>query len=479
MKLFDLLAGVEVVSLSPGIGDIEVTAVCSDSRKLSKNDLFVAISGKHFDGHSFCADALALGAAAVVTERDLGLASQVVVRDTRGALALITANYHKNPAARLRLVGVTGTSGKTSTTYMIKSMLERTGKKCGLIGTVECMAGDRSFGAEQTTPEPAELLRLLKIMEAEGCEFVVMEVSSQGLAQGRVDGLFFEVAAFTNLSQDHLDYHGTMEKYLDAKKPLFARCGAAVSNADDAKGYEALERFKGSPLMVSALGKGGLNAENVVNDVDGTAFDLVYRGERRRVRLPILGNFTVYNALIAAGVVLSLGVDFDEVCRSFFSVKVIPGRLEKIPTGRDFSVLLDYAHKPDAIEKVLQTVRGFAEGRVVIVFGCGGDRDREKRPIMGRIAEQLADFVYVTSDNPRHEDPAEIIAEIVAGMSLPGKRRVLVDRREAIRTAIYEHQPGDTIILAGKGHETYQKIGDSTLRFDEREILANLLAGLA
>ena len=473
MRLYQLLERVDVLSVCD---DGEITSIVSDSRKVCPGDLFVAISGIHFDGHNACAEVLQKGAAAVVVERDLGLPHQVIVSDTRAALNKLIAAYYEYPSERYKLIGVTGTSGKTSTTFMVRAMLDRLGKKTGLIGTVKCMAGSREFPADQTTPEPEELQRLFKLMAVEGCEYVVMEVSSQGIAQGRIDGCRFEAAAFTNFSQDHLDYHGSMQAYLNAKKPLFALAKTAVSNADDPKGVEGMELFAGKPLFISAKGKGAMNASDVECNIQGTQFNLEYNSEKRHIKVPVLGSFTVYNAMTAAALLVQCGFGFDEVCRSFGAVSTVPGRLEIIPTGRDFTILLDYAHKPDALEKVLKTVRSFSTGRVVVVFGCGGDRDKLKRPLMGKIAEELADFVYVTSDNPRHEDPEAIIREIIDGMKQPKKRKVICDRREAIRTAILEHQPGDVVILAGKGHETYQKVGDSVLHFDEREVAAQFLS---
>ncbi len=473
MRLYQLLERVDVLSVCE---DFEITSIVSDSRKIGPGDLFVAISGIHFDGHNACAEVLQKGAAAVVVERDLGLQRQVIVSDSRAALNKLVAAYYGYPAERYKLIGVTGTSGKTSTTFMVKAMLDRLGKKTGLIGTVKCMAGSREFPADQTTPEPEELQKLFKLMAVESCEYVVMEVSSQGIAQGRIDGCRFEAAAFTNFSQDHLDYHGSMQAYLNAKKPLFALAKTAVSNADDPKGTEGVELFTGKPLFVSVKGKGAMNASDIECDIKSTRFHLEYNGEKRRINLPVLGSFTVYNAMTAAALLVQCGFRFDDVCTAFSAVATVPGRLELIPTGRDFTILLDYAHKPDALEKVLKTVRSFSTGRVVALFGCGGDRDKLKRPTMGKIAEELADFVYVTSDNPRRENPEAIIREITDGMRQPKKRRVITDRREAIKTAILEHQPGDVVILAGKGHETYQKIGDSVLRFDEREVAAQFLS---
>ena len=473
MRLYQLLERADVLSVCE---DCEITSIVSDSRKINTGDLFVAISGIHFDGHNACAEVLQKGAAAVIVERDLGLPHQVIVSDSRAALNKIVAAYYEYPCELYKLIGVTGTSGKTSTTFMLKAMLDWLGKKTGLIGTVKCMAGNREFPADQTTPEPEELQRLFKLMAVEGCEYVVMEVSSQGIAQGRIDGCRFEAAAFTNFSQDHLDYHGSMQAYLNAKKPLFALAKTAVSNADDPKGAEGIELFTGKPLFISTNAKGAMNASNVECDIRGTRFDLEYHGEKRRIGIPVLGSFTVYNAMTAAALLIQCGFAFDDICKAFSAVTTVPGRLELIPTGRDFTILLDYAHKPDALEKVLKTVRSFSTGRVVVLFGCGGDRDKLKRPTMGKIAEELADFVYVTSDNPRHEDPEVIIREILAGMKQTHKRRVICDRREAIKTAIMEHQPGDVVILAGKGHEDYQKVGDSVLHFDEREIAAQFLS---
>lgn len=472
MRLVQLLENITTVRVC---ADCEVGGIVSDSRRLRPGDLFVCIAGEHFDGHTAASEMLAQGAAAVVTQRDLGLERQVIVPDTRAALNRLFAAYYGYPASGMKLLGVTGTSGKTSTAFLLHDLLERLGKKTGLIGTVKCLAGSLELPSNQTTPEPEELQRLFRLMADAGCEYAVMEVSSQALAQGRVDGCRFEAAGFTNFSQDHLDYHGSMQAYLDAKKPLFAMTAHTVTNADDAHGAEAVERFAGKALTYSVRGAGELNASDIRTSLTGTSFRLTYHGCTREIRLPLLGEFSVCNASLAAGMLLEAGFAFDDICAAFDAAGIIPGRLEQLPTGGDFTVLLDYAHKPDAVEKVLKTVRGFCTGRIVIVFGCGGDRDRQKRPIMGRLAEELADYVYVTSDNPRHEDPDAIIAEIVAGMSLPQKRTVIPDRREAIRAALKNRLPGDCIILAGKGHETYQKIGDRTLHFDEREVVAQLL----
>lgn len=475
MRLSELLSGINAVY---GGSDREVTSIVSDSRRLCPGDLFVAVKGEHFDGHDVCAQMLAKGACAVVVSRDLGLERQILVEDTRAALNMLEAAYFGYPARSMKLLGLTGTSGKTGTAFMTKAMLDALGVRAGLMGTVKCMAGSREFRAGQTTPEPAEMQRLFKIMQAEGCEYAVMEVSSQGIDQGRIAGLAFESAAFTNFSQDHLDYHKTMQNYLNAKKPLFAAAAHAVTNIDDAKGLEAVELFRGRPFTVSAQREADLRCSDIRCDTTGTSFTVTFRGESRRLRVPVLGSFTAYNVMTAMALLLTCGFDFREVCRASRNIRTVPGRLETIPTGRDFSILLDYAHKPDALDKMLRTVREFSSGRLVVLFGCGGDRDRLKRPLMGAIAEKRADLIYVTSDNPRHEEPEKIIEEIVAGMKDPSRRRVICDRREAIGTAIREHLPGDVIVLAGKGDETYQKVGDSVLHFDEREICAGFISAL-
>lgn len=474
MRLYELLARVDTISVCE---DREVSGIVSDTRKCETGDVFVCIAGARFDGHSAAAEMLEKGASAVVVERDLGLPNQVVVPNSRAALSLMYAAVYGFPMDRLKLIGITGTSGKTSTSYMIKAMLDSMGAKTGLLGSIVRIVGDKVFHADQNTPEPEEFYQLLAMMAGEDCEYVIMEVSSQGLHQHRVEGCEFEAAVFTNLSQDHLDYHGSMESYLDAKKLLFGMARHAVTNADDPKGLEVTEFFAGEPLTYS-IKVGSLTAEKIETRSDGVAFDLCYQGNTAHIDIPLPGAFSISNAMAAAGAVLSCGFSFGRVVEALKAIRGVPGRMEVIPTNSDFTILLDYAHKPDAMEKVLRTVRGFAQGRVVILFGCGGNRDKLKRPIMGKIAEDLADFVYVTSDNPRYEKPMEIIADILAGMTRPDKRSVICDRRQAIYTAVREHQPGDVLILAGKGHETYQLVRGETFSFDEREMVAGAMLGI-
>ncbi len=474
MKLYELLQRVKTIRVCE---DREVSGITSDTRKLEAGDVFVCIKGARFDGHTAAAEMLEKGASAVVVERDLGLPHQVIVENSRAALSLMYAAVYGFPMDKLKLIGITGTSGKTSTSYMTKAILDTLGVKTGLLGSIVRIVGDKVFHAEQNTPEPGEFYELLAMMAGEGCEYVVMEVSSQGLDQRRVEGCTFEAAVFTNLSQDHLDYHGSMENYLNAKKLLFGMARHAVTNADDPKGLEVTSLFNGE-VMTYSTSAGTLTAKNIETRSNGVAFDLCWKDKVGHIDIPLPGAFSVSNAMAAVGAVLSCGFDFDQIIPACKSIKGVPGRMEVIPTNSDFTILLDYAHKPDALEKVLKTVRGFAKGRVVVLFGCGGNRDQLKRPIMGKIAEELADYVYVTSDNPRYEKPMEIIADILSGMTKPEKRSVICDRRQAIYTAIREHQPGDVLILAGKGHETYQLVRGETFEFDEREMVADALLGL-
>lgn len=477
MKLSKILKGVNVVS---SYTDTEITDVTQDSRLVKPGSLFVCIKGAAFDGHSFAADMLKKGVAAVVTERDLGLEHQVIVENTRGCFSAICTNFYNNPADKLKLIGITGTNGKTTTSFIIKQILESTGKKVGLIGTVQNMIGDEAYPAKYTTPDPYSLQKLFAQMADSGCEYCVMEVSSQALAQGRVNGLRFAVGAFTNLTQDHLDYHKSWENYFAAKRILFENSDIAVTNADDDNGLKIIEGLNFSKVVTYAVETNNADyvAKNVTFKPNGVEYELV--GDNiGRCSCPIPGRFSVYNSLCAAAVALSQGVAFNDVLGAISKSKGVKGRIEVIPCNRDFTIIIDYAHSPDGLENIISSLREIARGRVVTVFGCGGDRDKTKRPKMGRIAAELSDFCVVTSDNPRSENPSQIISDILEGMkgvSTPYK--VVELRHDAIEYAIRHAKKDDIILLAGKGHETYQILPEGTIHFDEREVVAEILGKL-
>jgi UDP-N-acetylmuramoyl-L-alanyl-D-glutamate--2,6-diaminopimelate ligase len=486
-KLFQTLYGRMVVT-----HDVEVSAIAYDSRRVRHGDMFVAVRGTDADGHKFAHDAITKGAKVVVIEDDAAVedsfcmhsgAVKVVVPDTRKALAAIAAAYYGYPGDRMTLVGVTGTNGKTTTTSLVHGMLSRRAEKPGmpgmpgLIGTIEYKIGERAFPATHTTPGPVELNGLLAEMLAAGCGSAVMEVSSHALDQRRVDGLRFKVAVFTNLTRDHLDYHATMESYFDAKASLFTGLGAdaaAVINTGDEWGRKLAGISAGRVLTYGFDGAAGLRATNVALSTAGTRFTLVHGADSADVSTPLVGKFNVENILAAALTGLALGIPFDAVAADIAAFRPVRGRFEPILSPAGWTVIVDYAHTPDALEKTLTAIReAFPEGarnRIITVFGCGGNRDRKKRPAMGRIAASLGDVTIVTSDNPRDEKPEEIIDEIVAGIE-PGRNfRREADRAAAIRMAVGMAKKGDIVLIAGKGHEEYQVIGKEKIPFSDREV---------
>ena len=476
MKIKDLLQGVDVLSMQGVDGNQEVRGVSCDTRTLRPGELFVAVDGTAQDGRCFCAQALEQGAAGVVCDREISCEAPAIrVGNARRALALMAANQYGHPADGMTLVGVTGTNGKTTTTYLIQQLLEAlTGQSVGFIGTICAQIGEEILPSERTTPDALTIHRLLRRMADRGCRYCVMEVSSHALALDRVYGLRFAVAAFTNLTQDHLDFHGTMERYAAAKARLFGQCEQAVYNADDAWSKVILQ---GCPCPKSSFGvahSADLRAEAVSLHRSSVRFTAVTNGERTAVEVPIPGSFTVYNGLTALIVCQKLGFSLAQSARILYNVRGAKGRMEVVPTpGRPYTVLIDYAHTPDALEHVLTAVRDFTPGRVVAVFGCGGDRDRTKRPRMGAIAERLADFTVLTNDNPRFEKPEAILGDIAAGMSKKSKYTIIPDRAEAIAWALDHAQAGDTICLCGKGHETYVEVRGVQYHQDEREIVAH------
>lgn len=482
MKLSRLLRDVNGGDLC-GKPEREITGICSDSRRVGQGSLFVAIPGFQSDGHQYIRQAMEQGACAVVAQHapDCPVpegVTLILVDDARRALAQLAAEWYDHPERQLRLIGVTGTNGKTTTTWLIRHILEQRGHKCGLIGTNGSIVDGPLRPAERTTPEAPELYGLLREMADAGCEYAAMEVSSHSLVLERVHGLHFAAAAFTNLTQDHLDFHKDMEHYFQAKALLFQRCDTAVLNLDDDWGLRLAERVSCPRLTYSAKRlEADLIAKNIRLLPDQVQAVLVRDNDIARMRLNIPGMFSVYNGLTAIGCCLALGLTLEESAQALQSAQGICGRAEIVPTGRDFTVMIDYSHTPDSMENILRTVRGYAKGRVVGLFGAGGDRDHAKRPIMGRIAGELCDLCVVTSDNPRSEEPEAIIRDILQGMSPKYKYKVIPDRREAIAWCVKNARKDDIIVLMGKGQETYQEIRGVKHHLDEREEVRRALEG--
>ena len=482
MKLSRLLRDVNGGDLC-GKPEREITGICSDSRRVGQGSLFVAIPGFQSDGHQYIRQAMEQGACAVVAQHapDCPVpegVTLILVDDARRALAQLAAEWYDHPERQLRLIGVTGTNGKTTTTWLIRHILEQRGHKCGLIGTNGSIVDGPLRPAERTTPEAPELYGLLREMADAGCKYAAMEVSSHSLVLERVHGLHFAAAAFTNLTQDHLDFHKDMEHYFQAKALLFQRCDTAVLNLDDDWGLRLAERVSCPRLTYSAKRlEADLIAKNIVLLPDQVQAVLVRDNDIARMRLNIPGMFSVYNGLTAIGCCLALGLTLEESAQALQSAQGICGRAEIVPTGREFTVMIDYSHTPDSMENILRTVRGYARGRVVGLFGAGGDRDHAKRPIMGRIAGELCDLCVVTSDNPRSEEPEAIIRDILQGMSPKYKYKVIPDRREAIAWCIKNARKDDIIVLMGKGQETYQEIRGVKHHLDEREEVRRALEG--
>ena len=480
MKLKELLQGINILACTADL-DTEISDIAYDSRKVQPGGAFMAISGFTSDGNRFIPMAMDKGAAVVVTAKKPKMdVPYVLVDNDRLALAMLGTNFYGKPAEAMTMIGITGTNGKTSVTLLLKQVLEETlGAKVGLIGTMGALVGDEHIHSDRTTPESLELQGLFAKMRDAGCTHVVMEVSSHALTLDRVGGIHFDVAAFTNLTEDHLDFHKTMDAYCDAKAMLFERSSKAVINLDDSYAHRMLEKAKCPVVTTSVRGMGNLNAKNLELHAEGIRFDAApVIGKSVEVALPIPGKFTVYNALTVLGIARSLGISLEDSAAALAKAKGVKGRIEVVPTpGKPWSVLIDYAHTPDGLENVLSSVKDFCKGRVISVFGCGGDRDPIKRPIMGEIGVKLADFAIITSDNPRTEDPLAIIDDILKGVDPSmGPYVVVPERRTAIRYAMDIAKKDDIIVLAGKGHETYQEINNVKYHLDEREEVAAHLA---
>ena len=502
MRLSDLIATLGTCEVL-GPADAEVTGIAYDSRRVQPGDLFVPWSGgrRFGDGHRFIPEAIDRGAAAVVAQRgaDFDAAAVaarvplVVVADSRRALAVLAARFYGEPSLKLRLIGVTGTNGKTTTTHLIRELLESDGRSTGLIGTIHYLIGQRRVPADRTTPQAPDIQALLAEMAADGCQAAVMEVASIALVQERVTGCEFDVAVFTNLTQDHLDDHGSMEAYAAAKRRLFEMLGDgpaggpprktgpkyAVVNIDDPESARIQAACR-VPVVTYAIDRPATwTAGDIRVDGAGTAFRLRWPGGECPARMPLMGRFNVYNAMAALAVASGEGVPLERAIERLGRVQPVAGRFERVDAGQPFPVIVDYAHTPDGLANVLETAREFTRGRLIVVFGCGGDRDPGKRPRMGEVAARAADYVILTSDNPRSEDPEAILAAIeegIAGSEYARRpRERIVDRRAAIARAIELAQDDDVVIIAGKGHETYQIFRDRTIPFDDRVVAAEAI----
>ncbi len=469
-----------------GPPDREVEGIAYDSRRVQRNTLFVALPGEKSDGHDFIDQAVEKGASVIVSEREISSprATCVLVDKTRPVLADLSATFFGNPSRKLKMAAVTGTNGKTTTSFLIKHICERAGLRCGLIGTVRYEIGERILPAVRTTPEALDVQELLAQIVNAGCRATAMEVSSHALAQERTRGIEWDVAVFTNLTQDHLDFHGTMENYFEAKAKLFEslvqqerkKHATAVINIDDRYGQKLIDRL-GSRCPVITYGmslRADFRGSNHRTETAGTSYQLDAKGRSYLVRLPLIGRFNVGNSMAALATANALGINVRDAVLSLARLPQVPGRLEMVPARRQFQVFVDYAHTPDALLNVLKTLRELEPRRLIIVFGCGGNRDRQKRPLMGRVAADFADHVIITSDNPRKEDPDAIIAEVEKGFRSKHYEKI-ADRAEAIAHAISLAQPRDVVLIAGKGHESYQEFSDHTIPFDDVQVAKRAL----
>lgn len=480
MKLERLIEGIELRDVSGDRG-VEVSGLSIDTRSINKGDMFIALKGAGFDGRDFTDKAIASGASCIMTEGDrVSGVPCVVVENARAALARVSANFHSNPSERIDVLGVTGTNGKTTTAHLIRAMLKAAGHSVGMIGTISYVIGDESQPAPFTTPEAPAFQGLLSRMLEAGCGYVVSEVSSHALAQMRVDGTRFSVGVFTNLTRDHLDFHGDMDSYFEAKKRLFTELldGASVVNADDPYGERLLSLLKGNVLTYAIEREADITAREILNRSSGLSFDILTGSGAIHMESSLVGIPNVYNILSAAGVCLALGIKGEHIAHGVREMEPVEGRFRRVEAGQDFLCIVDFAHTEDALERLIKTAREFTKGRVITVFGCGGDRDRTKRPAMGRAGTGLSDFAFITSDNPRGEDPMSIIGHILEGVE-GDSHKVVPDRAEAIEEAVGMARAGDTVIIAGKGHETYQEIKGVREEFNDVDRAQRSIAALA
>ncbi|MDH4028708.1 MAG: UDP-N-acetylmuramoyl-L-alanyl-D-glutamate--2,6-diaminopimelate ligase [Nitrospirota bacterium] len=500
MTISELIKGLRVIK-TEGSLDLQINGIACDSRAVREGFLFVAVRGYSVDGHQYIKDALDRGAAAIVAQQGAamkaaedaaGRAAYIEVPDSREALALISAAFYGHPSGRLSLVGITGTNGKTTTGFVVKNIIEAAGERAGLLGTICYMTGGRTESARNTTPESLDMQRYLDEMARNNMKYAAVEVSSHALALKRVEGCTFRVAAFTSFSQDHLDFHRTMDEYFEAKKRLFsylAPGGTAVLNLDDPMIRPLAKGLRCNVITCGTAEGAMIRAENIEElksksrDTghavpSGLSFDVLMKGERFRIDSKLIGRFNVNNILVSIGVAHALGFGTDVIQNGIRSAKPVQGRLENIDEGQDFLCIVDYAHTEDALRKVLEEARRITDGKVITVFGCGGDRDRTKRPLMGAAASEMSDRIIVTSDNPRSEEPMEIIKDITGGMRA-GNYSIQPDRERAIEEAVSMAGAGDTLLVAGKGHEDYQEIKGVRHHLSDREILRKALRKLS
>ena len=466
------------------IDEVEVLSLCSDSRQVTQGALFFCTPGLRTDAHDFAPQAVERGACALIVERELAVGvPQVIVEDVREAVSYIASEFNGNPSEKLMMLGITGTKGKTTTSFLVKSIMEEAGVKTGLIGTVCSMVGDETIPTQLTTPDPIETQSILRRMVEAGVQSVIMEVSAHALTLKRVAGMRFKVGAFSNFSQDHLDFYDSMDDYFAAKMRFMQpdMCEEAVYNVDDERVAAAMRRLGRQALRVGIRESSDVYANDIEIGERGCSFLMTWHKRfRTTISLKLAGIFNVYNALLAAGICICAGVGPEAIRRGLEEVRAVPGRIELLETGTPYRVILDYAHSPDSLENILKAVRQTTKGRMIALFGCGGNRDRAKRPVMGEIAGELADFCILTSDNPRNEDPMDILHAIEDGIRPTGCDYIVIEnRREAIRYALKSAGPADVIVLAGKGHETYQEINGVKHPFDEKIVVAELLKELA
>lgn len=485
MRLLEVVRDCEIVE-TRGEMNLEISKLQYDSRKVTPGDMFIAVVGFKTDGHNYIAMAIENGASVIVMQEgklDPDLIRNditvIITKDTRRFMAMAACNFYNHPSRDFKLVGITGTKGKTTTAYMIKSILEKAGRKVGMIGTIANMIGEEALESTRTTPESVDLQRLFREMADKECDVVVMEVSSHALALDRVYGSSFDIGVFTNLTEDHLDFHETFDNYLAAKAKLFTMCKEGFVNCDDMYAKKLMDMATCPNMTTYGIDNNPfVSARDIIITNSYSDFKISMNRTIQRIKVGIPGRFTVYNALAAICVTAKLGCGIDAMIEGLEVVKV-PGRSEIVPSTKEFVVMVDYAHTPDSLENILKAVKTYTRGRVICVFGCGGDRDTIKRPMMGEIAGKLADYTVITSDNPRSEEPSAIIAQIEEGMKkTKGKYKIVTNRKKAIEHAIRQARRNDLVLIAGKGHETYQEIKGEKIHFDDREVAAAVLKRL-
>ncbi|MFQ5964474.1 MAG: UDP-N-acetylmuramoyl-L-alanyl-D-glutamate--2,6-diaminopimelate ligase [Candidatus Scalinduaceae bacterium] len=481
MKLSALVSHLDSEDIL-NFNDVEITGITNDSRKVRQGHLFVAIKGYKTNGHNFIVKSIENGAVVIVSEKKLYLGSripQVIVRNSRKALSNLSSCFYGNPSQKIKVVCITGTNGKTTTTFLTKSIIEVAGYETGLIGTINYQIGKKIIPAQETTPESVELQDLFAQMVASKIKFAVMEASSHSLVQHRIEDINLKAAVFTNLSAEHLDYHETISNYMDAKIGLFKylkRDSFAILNADDKLSINFADKTRAQVLWFGIKNNADIKAKIYSESMRNTLIKLTYLGMEIDINIPLMGLHNVYNTLASAAGALSLGFELETVKEGIENAPVIPGRLESIPNKLGFSIFVDYAHTPHALETVLHTLRKLAKGRIILVFGCGGDRDKSKRPEMGKIADDNSDIFWITNDNPRSENPIKIIEDIKTGISAGRSFHIQTNRYEAIEEAIIEAKKNDIILIAGKGHEKCQILKDSVISFDDKEVITKILS---